>query len=104
MDQAALVTFFERLVTSAELRAEFAELAARHGIDVTGGELSGQELGAVSGGTVVATAQAGASASDLAGSTQMQLLQAQAEAAAKTSAELNAIKKSLITGWGSSSF
>ena len=50
MKQDLFDRFFQKLTESAEFRREFVELAARHGIDFSG-EMSEEELDAVSGGT-----------------------------------------------------
>jgi hypothetical protein len=50
MDAAMLNRFLEKLAESPDMLKEFVELAARHGIDLSAGELSGSELDAVAGG------------------------------------------------------
>ena len=48
--------FFNKVSESPEFRRELVELALRHGIDFSEGELSEEELGGLAGGTDELTA------------------------------------------------
>jgi hypothetical protein len=47
-----LKAFLKMVAENEKLRAEFFELARRHGIEMDAGELTDAELGKVTGGTV----------------------------------------------------
>jgi hypothetical protein len=52
MNSTMLDRFLEKLARSPELQRELVELAARHGIDFSAGELGEDELDKVAGGTL----------------------------------------------------
>ncbi len=50
MNPEALIPFFVKLTKSPELRAEFLQLAARHGVALSDSELTTEQLDKITGG------------------------------------------------------